>query len=405
MKQVQLNYERTSKVYPEVNIENIIHDGETFENAIQSWKGNLLNKMYPVGKLFITSDESYNPAESLIPGSNWVLIKAGKILVGKGSFTDKNGTSKQFLKELENIGVYNTPCPPVPSHQHTFSSNQECDLGSSLNDYCTATATNGQGYAGGDAPHTNIMPCYAVNIWRRLPDQIPTLEEASWEFISQMAQEGIAEYLWKVGDTKTFKNGTITRTAVILDFKGQYTENLVYDSDGQLITPKSKGITFCLTSAINNTGFSSGWYSNDFLTCPFLSSSARKSLVELEASVSAFSQYIRPVVKKRFYYSVSDALVTTLVEETINKEDNLKLWYPNSFEAKLPSNISPAIVEHFDISPDNYGVPTFDSYYYTKSYTVNSTNIQNKIYHNNSGDYQEPNSMNINPYNNFCFFI
>lgn len=417
MKKVQLLTNKTEKVFPQINFDNIIHDNQVLSKAVEDWSLKLLNDIYPVGKLFITTDDFFDPSIDLIPGSNWVKIKPGRILVGKGTFTDKDGVTKTFYNEIEDIGVYNTPCPPVPSHYHTFSSNQECDGGSSLIDYGTGSSnTKTQGYAGGDAPHTNVMACYAANIWRRLPDEIPTLEEASWEFISQMAQEGIAEYLWNIGDEKTiWRTISVTGSPAmnfpsavlkIIDFKGQYTKDLTYDSDGLLITPKSQGITFAVT--LNSAGGRS--FENDYLQIPFTDSQMYQTLCDIEADQYSPMQdiipYIRKVVKKRFYYNTSK----TLVEESVP----LTFWFPNSFELKLPSNQNPITVEHFSLTdPNDIGeIPTFDSYFYTKDYSITDETGEtepsclNKIYHNmNSGQYEDPALTTVTLDIMFCVFI
>ena len=57
-----------------------------------------------------------------------------------------------------------------------------------------------------------------ITFWNK----IPTLEEASWEFISEVSRAGKAQEYWYVGDTKTISIGGETYKAIIISFDHYY---------------------------------------------------------------------------------------------------------------------------------------------------------------------------------------
>jgi len=122
---------------------------------------NLLSSLYPVGSIYIGT-QSTCPMASLIAGSTWTLVSAGKALwTGTGS--NANTTIEAGL----------------PDHTHDLpGANSSCAGGGrSLYLYGASDSSPTQGYrkSGGVVTATNIYgksstvqpPAYVVNVWRR----------------------------------------------------------------------------------------------------------------------------------------------------------------------------------------------------------------------------------------------
>lgn len=138
---------------------------------------------YPVGSIYITESDG-NP-NTLIPGgqsSTWTKIE-NRMLIGSGS---SYGLGSQGGEATHTLTV-----SEMPSHTHTMSSSgshvhsftypkgdQNYNNGSGNtwwgNSYSYSKNTNSSGShthtvysAGSSAPHNNLPPYRAVNIWRR----------------------------------------------------------------------------------------------------------------------------------------------------------------------------------------------------------------------------------------------
>ena len=127
---------------------------------------------WPIGSIFITS-KSDDPT-LLLKGagnSSWKKIE-GRFLIGANNTYVVQTTGGEATVTLTES--------QMPSHQHglyiddSYSANPN-GVSSTSNSWKqvlanrsnTATSIHGN-YSGGNAPHNNIPPYYAVNIWERI---------------------------------------------------------------------------------------------------------------------------------------------------------------------------------------------------------------------------------------------
>lgn len=127
-------------------------------------KNNLLNLIYPVGSIYITTS-GISPQVFL--GGTWEVFGKGRTLVGVDT-TDTTGTytkSEQVGGEEKHTLTTNE----MPSHSHyytkLYSSGFVGNIGSSgdkLTSTNTATETEG-----GSQPHNNMQPYITVYMFKR----------------------------------------------------------------------------------------------------------------------------------------------------------------------------------------------------------------------------------------------
>ena len=387
-------------VFLKADESNIDYDGKSLDKIFQQYQIAWLQRKYPVGALYMTTDDKFDPS-SLFP-SRWVKIDPGKILIGKGTFTDANGVTKTFDKEQTNEGRYMTYTIPYPYHRHSYGAPSSNDQGSGVYDYGMTSGSYQLGYTGGEAPHNNKQPCYAVNIWKRMPDEIPTLQQASWEFIAKIAEQGIAHQYWKIGDTKDIFIDGVRYTARLVDFKGQYTINYPTIANGyndhRNFPSKQRGMTFAVQNYYLDNPISMDFLVKDFNT------SVMSSALDLifDCLQDDLKKYIRSVGRQRYY---CDSAGT-------GKTDSMglkKIWLPNCIQVGESALVHEYLMRPFDII--HFGICedadyTFSSHFTADCYPYLVKDSLKTIYHNQNENLTLDTAASATTsYIDFCFFI
>lgn len=151
----------------------------------------LVDIVYPIGSVYLTTSAS-NPS-SLLGFGTWEQISQGRVLIGVGTGTDSNSTSKTYaVGDTGGEYTHKLTLTEAPSHQHdpdtatwgflayVPSEVERVRVGTNtsgryafLSTAASSAADSGLQYAnrtnskGGDGYHNNIQPYYAVYIWRR----------------------------------------------------------------------------------------------------------------------------------------------------------------------------------------------------------------------------------------------
>ena len=157
------------------NLQNLQINGTSFIDIV-----------YPIGSIYETLDESFNPNTSF--GGNWERIQ-GRFLLGAGTPDDNthsnfgnnltyNGTDK-YDEPVGNMGgssLHTLTVNEMPSHNHTLANNvvdgSAMDGSSNRFVLCIGGGVNLSGYhminlQGGGASHNNLPPYFVIHIWKR----------------------------------------------------------------------------------------------------------------------------------------------------------------------------------------------------------------------------------------------
>lgn len=135
----------------------------------------VLNLVYPIGRGFIDfTDTDY----SNYLGFTWEKTLIGLIPIGAGTHNDKNNKQMSFTLGQE-YGEYEHKLNvnELASHPHNFQGGSALftqpnqgikGLGPGSYWVEGVGAIPNTSNAGGDQPHNNIQPSYAVNYWKRI---------------------------------------------------------------------------------------------------------------------------------------------------------------------------------------------------------------------------------------------
>lgn len=140
-----------------------------------------LDKVYPVGSIYM-SVNSTNP--STLFGGTWVQIGQGRTLIGQGTGTDSNNTSKTFANgETSGEYAHTLATTEMPSHTHSPPTwVHYASSGGNTGGYNLPTVSNNRGntyvqaspqvnkdvgYTGGGQAHNNMPPYLVVYMWKR----------------------------------------------------------------------------------------------------------------------------------------------------------------------------------------------------------------------------------------------
>ena len=148
-------------------------------SRLTALENNYLSNVYPVGSIYIGVSNT-NPGTLF--GGTWVSFGEGRTIIGVGTGTDSNSTSKTFAIN-ETGGEYNHTLTinEMPSHSHllryNISNGTTYRGGYSLiyDTYSRSwTSDNGQNTidhymdsAGGSQSHNNLQPYITVYMWKR----------------------------------------------------------------------------------------------------------------------------------------------------------------------------------------------------------------------------------------------
>ena len=127
---------------------------------------SLLDFIYPVGTIYYTEDDSFNPSEYW--GGTWEKIEDRFIF----------GTSSNNSKQIGGEKSHKLTVNEIPSHRHEYDRPPlwfaELSGGTSnvVGTSGTVNVNQFSGYltstTGGDSAHNNMPPYYTANIWRRV---------------------------------------------------------------------------------------------------------------------------------------------------------------------------------------------------------------------------------------------
>ena len=98
----------------------------SMQNQIDNIKGEVINEIYPVGSIYMsTEDDTVEKVQSKF-GGKWEVYASGRTLVSAGTVTDANGETKLYSTsdESKEGGVLNVKLNTsnLPSHSHSIPS-------------------------------------------------------------------------------------------------------------------------------------------------------------------------------------------------------------------------------------------------------------------------------------------
>ena len=140
--------------------------GTVDEVGASQYFDSLLNLIVPVG-IVIYRDDNTDPVAHY-PGTTWARIASGRYIVSEGAHTDTAGTPKTISAGniAEGTYLHQLTEEEMPAHAHPSGSNQDVSGGG--DDARKPDGGGGLGGAvGGNAPHNNMPPGYALFAWKR----------------------------------------------------------------------------------------------------------------------------------------------------------------------------------------------------------------------------------------------
>ena len=114
-----LNKKITEKV-----VDNIDYDSSgsvqdrlsVLENQLKNMENSMLDKMYPVGSIYMTTTYSTTEEVTNAIGGTWEKYAQGRTLIGEGTTVDTNGNALTY-----NVGNIGGSSSASISHSHTIS--------------------------------------------------------------------------------------------------------------------------------------------------------------------------------------------------------------------------------------------------------------------------------------------
>ena len=85
-----------------------------FSNQLVTLESSIINKIYPIGSIYISETDSKVTDVEKRFGGKWVEYASGKTLIGSGAGTDSNGKTQTFSvsNNSDNLGEY--------THSHKY---------------------------------------------------------------------------------------------------------------------------------------------------------------------------------------------------------------------------------------------------------------------------------------------
>ena len=170
-----VSYDNTTSGLNSTNVQGALDeiyvaatDYTSIDSRLTTLENNYISNIYPVGSIYIGVNNT-NPGTLF--GGTWVSFGEGRTLVGVGTGTDSNSTSKTFaINETAGEYSHTLTIAEMPSHNHRMAGAGKA--GSATTDYVTVRAAeywanNYTSYTGGDQSHNNIQPYITVYMWKR----------------------------------------------------------------------------------------------------------------------------------------------------------------------------------------------------------------------------------------------
>lgn len=124
---------------------------------------NVLEKVYPVGSIYINASVSTNPA-TLLGFGTWVAFGAGKVIVG----LDSSDTDFDTAEETGGAKTHTLTTSEIPSHTHSLSTSDNPGGSGAIEVAGGApTSTQTTQATGGGGAHNNLQPYIVAYMWKR----------------------------------------------------------------------------------------------------------------------------------------------------------------------------------------------------------------------------------------------
>ena len=124
---------------------------------------NVLEKVYPVGSVYINASVSTNPA-TLLGFGTWMAFGAGRVMVG----LDSSDTDFDSAEETGGAKTHTLTVNEIPAHTHTLdTSDQPAGTGSLEVAGGSPVGTKLTQSTGGGQAHNNLQPYIVVYMWKR----------------------------------------------------------------------------------------------------------------------------------------------------------------------------------------------------------------------------------------------
>ena len=124
---------------------------------------NVLEKVYPVGSIYINATSSTNPA-TLLGFGTWVAFGAGKVIVG----LDSGDTDFDTAEETGGAKTHTLSISEIPSHTHSLSTSDNPGGTGAIEVAGGApTSTQTTQATGGGGAHNNLQPYIVAYMWKR----------------------------------------------------------------------------------------------------------------------------------------------------------------------------------------------------------------------------------------------
>ena len=124
---------------------------------------NVLEKVYPVGSIYINATNSTNPA-TLLGFGTWVAFGAGKVIVG----LDSTDTDFDTAEETGGAKTHTLTTSEIPSHTHALdASDNPGGTGAIEVAGGAPTSTQTTQATGGGGAHNNLQPYIVAYMWKR----------------------------------------------------------------------------------------------------------------------------------------------------------------------------------------------------------------------------------------------
>jgi len=124
---------------------------------------NVLEKVYPVGSIYINATSATNPG-TLLGFGTWVAFGAGKVVVG----LDSTDTDFDTVGETGGAKTHTLTTSEIPSHTHSLNTSDNPG-GSGAIEVAggSPTSTQSTQATGGGSAHNNLQPYIVAYMWKR----------------------------------------------------------------------------------------------------------------------------------------------------------------------------------------------------------------------------------------------
>lgn len=163
-----LNKNITDKVTDNINY-SASGSLRTEIDLLKQQMSNLVDKMYPVGSIYMTTTYSEASQVHDAIGGEWEKYAQGRTIIGEGTGTDSNGLVKTFENNVTDGEYAHTlSSSEIASHTHSIPSlsgtTGSIGSGYSLHHTCETRTTN----SGGSHSHRSIAnTSYGITIYKK----------------------------------------------------------------------------------------------------------------------------------------------------------------------------------------------------------------------------------------------